>query len=228
MKRALLIVDMSNDFLPESLDNGLELGRGAELVPRIRRLEETFLACRQPVIYVTDRHLKADFELDKWGPHSMKGKEGSRIVQGLVTDGMRVLERSWTAGDIEAIKEGELLFEVEKGSYSGFTDNGGTPTAMDGLLKKLGFAAGDKLCVTGVHTNCCVKQAAADAWFRGYVPVIVKDCVDAFEDPNGRVGMGQEAALDYMRHWYDAEIKSSEEVEAETRAGGHTAPLIPQ
>ena len=88
---------------------------------------------------------------------------------------------------------------------------------MDALLKKLGFRAGDRLYVTGLHTNCCDKHTAADAWFRGYVPVMVTDCVDAFDDPDGALGMGHERALNYEKYWYDAELKSSQEVLAELK-----------
>lgn len=210
-------MDMTNDFLLKDYNPTLALERGVELVPRIRRLQEAFLSSKQPVIYATDRHLKTDFELKKWGPHSMKGTKGSKIVEGLLTDRVRVFERKWKAADVGRIKKGELLFEVEKGTYSGFSDNGGKPTAMDTLLKKLGFKAGDKLFITGIHTNCCDKHTAADAWFRGFVPVIVKDCVDAFDDPEGKLGMGHERALNYESYWYDAEIKTSEDVVAEMK-----------
>lgn len=215
MRRGLLVVDVSKDYLPEGYHLSLERDRGAVLIPRIRKLEEVFLGFKHPVIYVTDRHLRTDFEMDKWGPHSMKGKEGSKLVDGLIMDNVHVLEREWTAADVRRIKKGELLFEVEKGTYSGFTDNGGKPTAMDALLRRLGFRAGDKLYIAGLHTNCCVKQAAADSWFRGYVPVVVEDCVDAFDDSVGNAGMGHEEALAYVKYWYDAQVKSSDEVRAE-------------
>ncbi len=215
MRRALLVVDMTNDFLLKSYNPALALERGTKLVPRIRRLQEAFLNSKLPVIYATDRHLKTDFELKKWGPHSMKGTRGSKIIDGLITERVRVFERKWKAGDIGRVRKGELLFEVEKGTYSGFSDNGGKPTAMDSLLRKLGFKAGDKFFITGLHTNCCDKHTAADAWFRGYLPVVVKDCVDAFDDPDGKLGMGHDRALNYERYWYDAEVKSSEEVVAE-------------
>ena len=215
MRRALLVVDLTNDYLPKNYNLSLELGRGQVLVPRIRNLEEAFLRHGQPVIYSSDRHLRTDFELDKWGPHSMKGKEGSRIVDGLITENMRVLERGWTARDIQHIKKRELLFDVEKGAYSGFTDSGGKPTAMAALLTRLGFKPGDRIYISGVHTNCCVKHTAADAWFRGYVPVVVEDCVDSFDDSTGARGMGHREALNYMHYWYDAEIRSAEQVVAE-------------
>jgi nicotinamidase-related amidase len=217
MRRALLVVDMTNDYFPKNYDVSLENSSGEELIPRIRVLEEAFLQARLPVIYSSDRHLRTDFELEKWGPHSMKGKDGSKIVEGLMTKGVRVLERNWTSSDVRRIKRSELLFDVEKGAYSGFTDNGGEPTALHALLKRLGFGPGDRICISGVHTNCCVKHSAADAWFRGYVPVVVEDCVDAFKDITGKGSMGHRDALEYMRYWYEAEIKPSADLMAEIR-----------
>jgi nicotinamidase-related amidase len=214
-KKALLVVDMTNDFLIKSYNPGLALERGRELIPRIKKLEEAFLKAGWPVIYSTDRHLKADFELKKWGPHSMKGTKGSAIVDGLVTKGLYVLERHWSKGDVEKVKKGQLLFEVEKGSYSGFTDNGGKPTAMDSLLRKLKFGPGDRLYVTGLHTNCCDKHTAADAWFRGFAPVMVSDCTTAFDDADGTMGMGHDRALNYEKYWYEAQVQSSREVASE-------------
>ena len=214
-KKALLVVDMTNDFLLKRYNPGLALESGMKLVPRIRKLQEAFLRAGEPVIYTTDRHLKSDFELKKWGPHSMKGTDGSKIVDGLVTKGVCVLERDWKAKDIEKIKKDQLLFEVEKGTYSGFTDNGGKPTAMDSLLQKLRFGPGDRLYITGLHTNCCDKHTAADAWFRGYVPVMVSDCATAFDDPDGTMGMGHERALNYEKYWYEAQIQPSKEVAKE-------------
>jgi len=213
-KAALFIIDMTNDFLLKRYNESLALERGLELVPRIRALEDAFLGSDLPIIYSTDRHLKSDFELRKWGPHSMKGTEGSMIVSGLVPEGkkLRVMERDWKPGDISRIKSDERLFEVEKGTYSGFTDNGGKVTALDALLKKLRFSPGDKLFITGLHTNCCDKHTAADAFFRGYIPVIVSDCVAAFDDPEGIMGMPHEKALKYEQYWYNAEIRSSKEI----------------
>jgi len=40
MRRALLVVDMTNDFLLRSYNPGLALERGMDLVPRIRKLQE--------------------------------------------------------------------------------------------------------------------------------------------------------------------------------------------
>ena len=217
-KKALLIVDMTRDFLLKSYNPNLALEKGLTFIPRIRQLQKVFQKNGFPVIYATDRHLDSDFELRKWGPHSMKGSAGSQIIDGLITEGLQVFERNWDFSDINAIKPGQMLFEVEKGTYSSFTDNGGKPTAMDALLRKLGFMPGDKLFITGIHTNCCDKHTAADAWFRGFVPVMVSDCVAAFDDPNGLMGMDHNEALRYEQFWYEAEVKPSSDVLSELKA----------
>lgn len=210
--KVLLVIDMTKDFLLESYNPNLALKRGLDLVPRIRRLQEVFLHAGFPVIYATDRHLETDFELKKWGPHSMKGTEGSKIIDGLIKEGIYVLERGWKMQDIEKIGRGQLLFEVEKGTYSSFIDNGGKPTAMDALLHKLGFGPGDELYITGLHTNCCDKHTAADAWFRGFKPVMISDCVSAFDDVDGSMGMGHDRALNYEKFWYEAKVILSNDI----------------
>jgi nicotinamidase-related amidase len=211
-KKALIVVDMTNDFLLQSYNPTLAYGPGLDLVPRIRRLQDNFLQSKLPVIYATDRHLETDYELSKWGPHSMKGTSGSEIVEGLVKDKINVFERDWKPSDLRKIRKTQLLFEVEKGSYSAFTDNGGKPTALASLLKKLGIRPGSKLFITGLHTNCCDKHTSADAFFRGFVPVLVRDCVGSFENTDGKLGMDNESALNYAKYWYNAEVRSSEEV----------------
>ena len=216
-KSALIIVDMTNDFLLKSYNKTLALEKGLDLVPTIRSLEDFFISSGRPVVYATDRHLKTDFELRKWGPHSMKGTDGSKIVDGLLPKkpGVHILQRSWKNGDISKIKKNELLFEVEKGTYSGFTDNGGLPTAMDSLLRKIGLEQGDRLFITGLHSNCCDKHTAADAFFRGFIPVMVSDCVAAFDDPQGVMGLPNEKALIYEKYWYGADVESSDQVKRE-------------
>ncbi len=202
---------MTKDFLLKEYNPSLALERAQQLIPRIRQLQEAFLKKGYPVIYASDRHLPTDHELKKWGPHSMKGTEGSEIVDGLLKKGIYTLQRNWTPKDIENIPPNQLLLEIEKGTYSAFTDNNGEPTALQPLLKKLGFKPGDELYITGLHTNCCDKHTIADAWFRGYKTIIITDCVDAFDNTDGTLGMGHNEALKYQKYWYNTQTKTSQE-----------------
>lgn len=212
-KPALLIVDMTNDFIYKEYNPNLALERARDMIPKIRRLQELFLQIGYPVIYASDRHLESDFELKKWGPHSMKGTAGSEIADGLLKEGLKVLERDWTTEDVrKATVSGSPIFEVEKGSYSSFVDNGGSPTAMASLLEAMEVLPGSQIYITGLHAACCDKHTAADAWIRGYEPVMVSDCVDSFDDPDSVKGMDKEQALRYEKYWYDAKIMTSEEV----------------
>lgn len=212
-RKALLIIDMTNDFLFREYNESLALERGQNLIKPIRRLQNEFLSRNLPVIFVSDRHMPYDHELKKWGPHSMKNTDGSRIAEGLLTDGLITFERRWRIEDLNSVDSARVpLFEIEKGTYSGFTDNGGQPTALHALLNRIGIHSGDSLFITGLHTNACDKHTAADAWFRGYHPVIVDDCTDAFDDPEGKLGMNHSRALNYAKYWYDAEIMSSSQV----------------
>ncbi len=212
-KSALIIVDMTNDFIFREHNPGLALERAREMIAPTRRLQEAFLKRGFPVIYTSDRHLESDYELKKWGKHSMKGSGGSEIVEGLEKKNLQLIEREWTGESVrKAASSGSKLFDVEKGTYSSFVDNGGKPTALEELLKSLGIEGGSNLYITGLHAACGVKHTTADAWFRGYSPVIISDCVDSFDSIDGELGMDKDQALNYIKYWYNADVATSEQV----------------
>jgi nicotinamidase/pyrazinamidase len=57
-------------------------------------------------------------------------------------------------------------------SYSGFQDDGGKKTEMDGILKKDGIK---KVVVYGIATDYCVRATALDAVDAGYAVVLIKN-----------------------------------------------------
>lgn len=210
---ALLIVDMTNDFIFREYNQDLALERARGMIAPIRKMQDAFLKNGFPVIYTSDRHTDSDYELKKWGRHSMKGSDGSRIVDGLEQENIQLIERTWNGESVRnAISSGSRLYDVEKGSYSSFVDNGGKPTALQALLESLGIEPGSSLYITGLHAACGVKHTSADAWFRGYSPIIVSDCVDSFDSPDGKLGMNRDQAISYLRYWYDAGIMTSGQV----------------
>lgn len=211
-RSALIVMNMTNEFLFKEFGKEVVLERAQKMIPAIRNLEDQFISRNLPVIYVNDSHQLTDYEIRDWGMHSMETEKGTRIVDGLKCDNLFVLEREWKERDIDQIGEANLMFEVKKGTYSGFTDNGGQPTALHSLLKKLGFNAGDTLYFTGLHTNGGVKHTVADAYFRGYHSAIVSDCTDSFSDSQGTRGMNHSQALDYAKFWYRSGIMPSGEV----------------
>jgi len=109
-KKAVIVVDMLNDFVTGSL----ACERGKAIVPALVRLLEGARKKGVPVIYANDSHLKGiDLELRLWGDHAIRGTPGAEIIPEL------------------AAREGDYV--VPKRRYSGFFQ-----TDLRLLLEELG------------------------------------------------------------------------------------------
>ncbi len=149
MARALLVVDMLNDFVAP--EGSLRVPETEKVLPRI--IEEVADARRrgEPVVYVCDAHEPDDREFARmgWPAHAVKGTWGARIVEAL------------------APRPGDAV--VEKTTYSGFYNS-----RLDSVLRERGV---DTVRLTGCVTNICVLYTAADAAMRGYRIEVVEDGV---------------------------------------------------
>ncbi|MFQ5837051.1 MAG: cysteine hydrolase family protein [Candidatus Bathyarchaeia archaeon] len=154
---AVVVVDMLNDFVTGKL----KCERAERILPHLERLLRAARKKGVPVIYSNDAHLPKDYELKKWGEHSMKGTKGAEVIPQL-----------------KPRKEDYL---VEKRTYSGFFETG-----LNSLLKSLGV---DTLILTGLHANMCVRHTAADAFFRGYKLIVPRDGTEAFTEEDYQDGL---------------------------------------
>jgi nicotinamidase-related amidase len=80
--KALIIVDMLNDFVTGSL----KCERAQRIIPHIRDLMDSFHKHKLPVIFVNDSHLDTDFEMERWGAHAIKGTEGAEVIPDLTPE----------------------------------------------------------------------------------------------------------------------------------------------
>lgn len=109
-KRAILVVDMLNDFVT----GALKCDRGLAIVPKTAELLRGAREKGVPVIFCNDAHLKGiDHELKLWGDHAIAGTKGAEVIPEL-----ELCEKDYV---------------VPKRRYSGFFH-----TDLDLLLKKLG------------------------------------------------------------------------------------------
>src|SRR6266540_4163682 len=76
--KALLVVDMVNDFMTGKIANP----RAERIVPHIQQLLEQARADSGDwlVVYANDAHLPSDFELRVWGEHAMAGTRGQHTI----------------------------------------------------------------------------------------------------------------------------------------------------
>ncbi len=109
MKKAIIVVDMINDFVTGKLGSA----QAQRIVPNVANLIKKAREQGIPIIYLRDAHTAADREMDIWGEHAMKGTGGSEIVPELEPEKTDIV--------------------IEKRWYSGFVD-----TELPSVLKRLG------------------------------------------------------------------------------------------
>lgn len=149
--RALLVIDMLNDFLlPEGK---LFVGEsGQKIIPFIRDKITEFRREGERVIYICDSHRSDDAEFAMFPPHSVRGTRGGRVVEELAPYGDDII--------------------ILKRRYSAFF-----ATELDLTLRELGLT---HLVLTGVCTNICVLYTAADARNLGYHVTVFREGVASF------------------------------------------------
>jgi len=170
MKRALIIVDVQNDFCP---GGALAVPDGDKVVPLINELQEKF----EIVAATQDWHPKdhGSFAANHpgkkageiivlnglnqilWPAHCVQDTKGAGFVDGLCMDRVAKVFRKGMDKGID--------------SYSGFFDNGQKATGLEEYLKKQGVS---DVYVVGLATDYCVKFTALDAVNLGFKTTVVK------------------------------------------------------
>jgi nicotinamidase/pyrazinamidase len=149
VRRALLVIDMLEDFVAEQ--GALRVPAAAAALPRVVEELADARARGEPVVYLCDSHAPEDPEFRRmgWPPHAVKGTRGGRVV--------------------EALAPGPYDPVVAKTTYSGFHGS-----RLDEVLRE---RAVDTVRLAGCVTNICVLYTAADAAMRGYEVETVEDAV---------------------------------------------------
>lgn len=153
MKRALVVIDMIEDFVHEG--GALYCGPSmARIVPVIQKEIARAHSAAEPVVYLADNHLPGDAEFQMFRPHAIAGTKGSQIVAEL------------------APQKDDLV--IPKRRYSGFFG-----TDLDITLRERGV---DTLRLVGDCTNICVLYTAADARNLGYAVEVLESGVTSFDE----------------------------------------------
>ncbi len=160
-KRALLVIDMLNDFVREGAP--LEVPSTRKVIPAIKKEIDRAHREGEPVIFVCDAHEPNDSEFKRfgWPEHAVKGTLGAQVV--------------------DELKPGKDDIVVEKTTYSGFYN-----TKLQSTLETLGV---DTVRLTGCVTHICVLFTASDAVLRGYNVEVVKDAVAGLSDEDHEAGL---------------------------------------
>jgi nicotinamidase/pyrazinamidase len=181
--RALVIVDVQNDFMPRGQ---LEVPHGDLVVPIINRLQKYF----DLVVATQDWHPQnhksfASNHLNKnpfdkivlhgleqtmWPDHCLQGSSGAQLHPDLETQKIAAIFRKGMDPEVD--------------SYSGFYDNGHQlTTGLSGYLKEKGI---NELYFCGLAADICVYYTIIDSLKEGFSATLIEDAsrplsIDAFD-----------------------------------------------
>ena len=145
-RRALLVVDVQNDFCPEG---ALAVAHGDEVVAPLNRLIKEFLARGELVVKSRDWHPPQTKHFARYGGtwplHCVEHTRGAEFHPDLIDD-PRILVVSKGMGDED--------------NYSAFD---GTDLASQ--LRARGI---EEIWIGGLATDYCVKQSVLDALHEGF------------------------------------------------------------
>lgn len=158
MKKALLIVDVQNDFCP---GGALAVNDGDKIVPIINQIENKF----DIVISSQDWHPATTVHFEKWPPHCIAGTFGADFHPNLITDkiDLKLLKGTGNKDD------GYSAFEATNVS----------------LIDYLHENQITDLFVCGLATDYCVKATVLDALENGFHTYVITDAVAAVNMEKG-------------------------------------------
>jgi nicotinamidase/pyrazinamidase len=172
-KRALIVVDVQNDFCP---GGSLAVAHGDEVVPPLNKLIQEFLERGEPVFRSRDWHPASTKHFSDfggtWPVHCVQNTKGAEFHPALIDD-IHIRTISKGLGDED--------------SYSAFD---GTDLGLQ--LHRLGV---NEVWVGGLATDYCVKNTVLDGLKEGFA---VKALAAAMRPVELQAGDG-ERALEEMR-----------------------------
>ncbi|MEL6296454.1 MAG: bifunctional nicotinamidase/pyrazinamidase [Pseudomonadota bacterium] len=188
MTKALIVIDVQNDFCP---GGALAVPDGDQIVPGINALMADFAA----VILTQDWHPaghssfasshagKNPYDMTEmpygpqvlWPDHCIQGTDGAAFHPALNTDRADLIIRKGYNPTID--------------SYSAFFENDQTtPTGLEGYLKTRGIS---ELTMVGLATDFCVNFSAVDAARLGFGVKVREDLCRAI-DLDGSLGAARD------------------------------------
>ncbi|MTH54655.1 isochorismatase family protein [Bacillus mangrovi] len=181
MKRALLVIDYTNDFIAD--EGALTCGKpGQEIETALAGIAEEFIQNGDLTVFAVDFHKAGDPhhpETALYPPHNVEGTSG-RELYGKLRDIYR-----------QNKDHGHVLW-MDKTRYSAFAG-----TNLEILLRERGIS---ELHLTGVCTDICVLHTAVDAYNKGFKLVVHEKAAASFDQE------GHSWALRHFKGSLNAEI----------------------
>lgn len=181
MKKALLIVDVQNDFCP---NGALGVPGGDKIIPKVNKYIKIFSKKKLPIFATRDWHPVKTMHFKDfggiWPVHCIQNYQGAAFHSKLrLPKGVILLYKG---------------MDPRKDSYSAFQaeDESGT-----GFIKLLNILRVEEIFIAGLATDYCVKFSTRDAIRYGFK---VKILTDAIKGVDLKPGDSERAIKDMVRH----------------------------
>eukprot|EP00465_Bigelowiella_longifila_P003565 CAMPEP_0185252442 /NCGR_PEP_ID=MMETSP1359-20130426/1526_1 /TAXON_ID=552665 /ORGANISM="Bigelowiella longifila, Strain CCMP242" /LENGTH=219 /DNA_ID=CAMNT_0027834603 /DNA_START=178 /DNA_END=837 /DNA_ORIENTATION=+ len=186
-KRALLIVDVQNDFCPPS--GSLMVKDGADVIPHINKLKKeckwdlicasqdwhpsdhcSFASNNKGAKLFTEITMESGSKQMMWPVHCVQGSEGAKFHNDLDLNSIDKIVKKGTHQHVD--------------SYSAFFDNDKkTKTELNEILEKHGIT---DLYITGLAYDFCVGFSALDAKNIGYNTTVITDATRSVAEESAK------------------------------------------
>ncbi|MFD2247003.1 bifunctional nicotinamidase/pyrazinamidase [Pontibacter ruber] len=170
--RALLLIDIQNDFLP---GGALAVPEGDQIIPIVNQLQEHFDLVvatqdwhpQEHKSFASNHEGKQPFEHTEllglpqvlWPDHCLQGTPGADLAPALYTNKIEAIFRKGTNPEID--------------SYSGFYDNDRLKsTGLADFLRGKGIK---QVYIAGLAGDYCVYYSAKDALQEGFDKYLIED-----------------------------------------------------
>ena len=179
--RALLLIDIQNDFLP---GGALAVPDGNLIIPLVNKIQPMFSLVvatqdwhpKEHKSFASNHALKSPFEKVElkgmeqvlWPDHCVQSSDGAAFSKLLDMNQVETIFRKGMDPEID--------------SYSGFYDNGHLKTT--GLADYLRARQVDEVFLAGLAGDYCVYYSALDALKEGFKTYLIEDATRAI-DPEG-------------------------------------------
>lgn len=167
---ALIVTDVQNDFADPS--GSLSVRGGEQIIDAVNAEIVSAARAGAVVVYTQDWHPPETPHFaaqgGTWPVHCVKGSWGAEFHPRLtVADGAEIVQKGVGGED----------------GYSGFsvldvTDGSVHDTVLERILRDRGV---DRVAVTGIATDYCVRETALDALRRGFDTTVLTDAIAAVD-----------------------------------------------
>lgn len=160
-KKALLIVDVQNDFCPRG---ALGVSQGDRIIPNINKYIKIFSEAKLPIFATRDWHPKKTKHFKKfggiWAVHCVQDTRGAQFHPKLKLP-----------KDVISLYKG---MNPEEDSYSSFQAQDAQGVGFINLLKILRI---EEIYICGLATDYCVKYTSMDALKYGFKVRVLSDAI---------------------------------------------------